>query len=438
MSSIAIVVLDTLRKDFFDEYFDWLPGLRFESAYSTSNWTGPAHASLFTGHYGSTVGVTSKSPSLSCDRQVLPEILAERGFTTRGWSANTNASTATDFDRGFEEFLGPTELQSGNRDLLNFTKFAADNQNLSRKQRYIRAVYESIVGEYETLASLWYGFNHVRGKDVKLIPDDGASVVQQRAADLNVNKNEFLFINLVEAHTPYFPPADYRDFDEAVRMAFGDAYVGVDDPDLTRRAYRSSVRYLSDVYEEIFEALIDKFDFVVTLSDHGELLGEHHDLWNHVAGIYPELTHIPLVLSGVGETGETDKLVSIIDVYSTVLDLLDVNGPTSRGRVITQSQEVTSSCLAEYRGPFQRSIRRSKKHDFDLEKYDHDLFALIEPGYYGYEDFDGWKEYGVQQRDEPREFMYDRLSEYDMESITAEAVELSDEAERRLEKLGYI
>lgn len=56
--NIALIVLDTLRKDSFDEHFDWLPGRRFENAWAPSHWTVPVHASLFTGHYPSEVGVT--------------------------------------------------------------------------------------------------------------------------------------------------------------------------------------------------------------------------------------------------------------------------------------------------------------------------------------------------------------------------------------------
>jgi len=48
-TSIALVVLDTLRKDSFDEHFDWLEGVRYDNAWSTSHWTHPAHGSLFTG-----------------------------------------------------------------------------------------------------------------------------------------------------------------------------------------------------------------------------------------------------------------------------------------------------------------------------------------------------------------------------------------------------
>ena len=80
--NVAVVVLDTLRRDRFREYFDWLPGQFYSRAFSTSHWTVPAHASLFTGKYGSELGVTAKSPSLDCDEITLPEALSAAGYRT--------------------------------------------------------------------------------------------------------------------------------------------------------------------------------------------------------------------------------------------------------------------------------------------------------------------------------------------------------------------
>jgi len=437
MTSLALVVLDTLRKDLFDEYFGWLPGYRFEAAYSTANWTGPAHASMFTGKYGSAVDVSSKSPSLSCDRPVLPELLADRGVRTRAWSANPNVSRTTSFDRGFTEFVGPSDLKTGDRNILDITEFAADHADRSRPRRYGRAVYETITGEYETLPSLWYGLRTVAGTEPRLLPDDGASVIARRLRDIEVDAEEFLYLNLMEAHTPYFPPGDYRDFDAPVRMPFGDAYFGVDDPDLARRGYRCAVRYLSDSYREIFGLLSDQYDVVITVSDHGELLGEYHDMWNHVSGIYPELTHVPLVVSGDGRSGHTDELVSLLDLFPTILRQFGVEPPPSDGREIP-GEGTEDPYLAEYRGPFQYSLDRADDYDFELTQFDRDFYALIEPGYYGYQDYDGWRALGSTDRQAPQRTLETLVTDHGMESLVRESGDIGATAESRLADLGYI
>lgn len=104
MTNIALVVLDTLRKDAFDQHFDWLPGIQFQNAWSPGAWTIPAHAALFGGAYPSELGVYAKTQSLDCDRRVLAEALSDKDYQTRAFSANANISSAFNFDRGFDAF----------------------------------------------------------------------------------------------------------------------------------------------------------------------------------------------------------------------------------------------------------------------------------------------------------------------------------------------
>ena len=63
-SSVALVVLDSVRTDYFEEHFDWLSGRYYTDAVSTSHWTIAAHASLFTGRYPGEVGVNMKDTGL--------------------------------------------------------------------------------------------------------------------------------------------------------------------------------------------------------------------------------------------------------------------------------------------------------------------------------------------------------------------------------------
>ena len=65
MTNIALVVLDTLRYDAFEEFFDWLPGVRFTNVFSPGHYTIPAHAGIFTGQYPSEVGTHAKSEDLT-------------------------------------------------------------------------------------------------------------------------------------------------------------------------------------------------------------------------------------------------------------------------------------------------------------------------------------------------------------------------------------
>lgn len=92
--NVVIIVLDTARADFFSAYgyprqttpnIDGLAaaGVRFDHAYSTSNWTVPSHASLLTGRYPSELGMDWESPLLSDASETLAEILSRHGCASR-------------------------------------------------------------------------------------------------------------------------------------------------------------------------------------------------------------------------------------------------------------------------------------------------------------------------------------------------------------------
>jgi arylsulfatase len=220
-------------------------------------------------------------------------------------------------------------------------------------------------------------------------------------------------------------------------MPFGKAYTGVDDPELVRDGYDSAVRYLSDIYQEIFSALEEDFDYIITVSDHGELLGEHHGMWNHVSGIYPELTHVPLVISGL-EKEDCDSTVSILDLYTTILELAGVDNDQDGSQILTSPRD-SRTYLAEYRGPFDRSLERAKSEELNIDEYGRNLFVLAESGYYGYQDYDGWREVSNSPRANPQNDLDEFLDRMGMRRLQVDDDgDLDDGVEDRLERLGYM
>ena len=432
-SSIALVALDTLRYDTFEEHFDWLEGLRFTNAYSTSHWTVPAHGSLFTGKYPSEIGVHSKSPSLDCPDITIAELLEKAGYTTRLWSANPNLMFWEGWSRGFDEVLEPGTLNPDHEDAIDWTAFLGDIDTHSWT-KYPKAIWHAVQADCSTFAAFKQGYRRFQRSDA----DGGATDVLARARDTNIGEQEFLFVNLMETHTPYHPPksSDGGSVNVVIGDAFSDA---VEDPELIRAAYDSSAAYLSAVYEEIFDELTDQFDYVITVSDHGEMLGED-GMWNHGYGLYKELVHVPVVVSGTDvEPRDEEATVSLLDVHRTIAELADCT-TESRGRMLLEELE-SRSFLTEFNGFLDRhrkQFERKGVRDGIFEKYDEPLYGLAaDPDYYGRQTADGFESDGSSNHDDPRTLLAESLDERDVRSVTEQESDVSDEVKDRLEKLGY-
>lgn len=445
MTNIALVVLDTLRKDYFDEHFDWLSGTRYENAWSTSHWTVPAHASLFAGKYASELGVYAGAQKLDCSEPVLAEQLNQSGYQTRAFSSNVNISPAFDFHRGFKEFEGSWRLNSLEKNVFNWDEFIVNTRG-EGPERYIKAFWKCIASDCETVPSLKRGaMLKLRdlGLDQKQM-DDGAKEALDYVRNTSFDDREFLFMNLMEAHTPYNPPSEYQTVKppelNGLRATLSDG--PRDNPDRIRQAYDDSVRYLSDIYKEIYQELYSEFDYIITLGDHGEVLGEH-DAWEHLCGIYPELTHVPLVVSGSEvETEERSDLVSLLDVYETVLKLANIESMDSRGHSLLKPHDTSKSVryLSEYHGltPRHETALSNEGVENDvIEEYNQKLFSIIDGGLCAYQLSNGeFEQVGDSKLPNPKQCLDEMKRDLDYRTSSTDG-DVSEAVKRQLEELGY-
>jgi arylsulfatase len=432
MTSVAVVVLDTVRADAFDEHFDWLDGLRFDRAYSTSHWTVPAHASLFTGRYASTVGVHGTSPTLDCDTETLAEGFSDAGYRTRAFSANAQLNQYEGWDRGFDEFVRTANLGRTDDDIFDWgAHIDATDPGLSRN---LSGLVKCFTEDVDTRRSLRYGYDLLRTESY----DGGGAAIRKRVRETDFGDEELLFVNLMEAHTPYHPPPGGSD---PVTVVVAEALAGtVSDPETIRAAYDESVRYLSAVYRDIHAELRESFDYVVTLSDHGELLGEH-DLWNHSISLHPELTRVPVVVSGDDvEPGRRSEIVNLLDVHQTVADLADVS-VSSEGRNLFETPTLREQ-FVESHGllPFHRG-------QFERNGLSEDLFEHWQTPLHGFVTTDGAYCYetepgafrcvGETAIEDPQKRLDELIAGLDRQAVTDDQPEVTDEVKHRLEELGY-
>jgi arylsulfatase A-like enzyme len=440
MTKVALVVLDTLRKDAFDSHFDWLPGVRFENAWSTSHWTAPAHASLFTGLYPEEHGVNAKSPVFSYSNTTLIERLSDNDISTRAFSTNAYASPSFNFDRGFDEFTGDYRMRC--RAGLTFDWYSLINEQDGGISRYLAGLWGCIRSD-NTIESLKNGLLIKANEEGIWSPtDSGISEAIPWAGSTSFDNDEFAFINLMEAHSPYLGlPDEYLPQFEGdvipknptVEHVFRDV-----DNELLREAYDSAVEYLSDRYRVLFDELIECFDCVITVSDHGELLGEN-GYYGHNYGLFPELTHVPIVIStGEDNRDEVKELVSLLDVHATILDLFDNDQSHSRGRsLIADERKEPDAYLTQSFGLQTRFLERID-NSLNIARFDTPLNGVATPECYGFESVDrGW----IQEEPDAdlRTEMCSIMSNIDRHPDHAEGNSEMDEGTRQhLKELGYV
>ena len=475
MSDIAVVVLDTVRADAFDRHFGWLPGSRFTHAWSTSHWTGAAHASLFTGRYPSEVGVTVHDWTLSTSVPTLAERLQTAGYNTNAFSANINVSPAYDYDRGFDSFEGTWRLALPESEIFNWFRHMEEN-DAPAAIAYADGVRQILSGEYDTKRSLQLGIKHARhAYDIGAV-DSGATAFRDYITRDGPNgthtddRPTFLFVNLMEAHQPYRVPSSHRSvkpyamgpaFEATFRTRFADpadaVAAGVNpnalaapeatlDRDHATAAYDDSVSYLADIYRDVFEKLREDFDYVITIADHGELFGTYN-VWEHGYGVYPEMLQIPLVITGPGfPTTSRDDLVSLLDVHQTILSIATGSEgndmSVSRGRDL-RTYGSSAPVRTEYHGIATMRRETLLERGYDpaaIDTVDTDYCGVVTDTAYGYETDEGFRIAGDETDVTANELksvlqsLDDQIPDNRSDSNT---VEVTAATRSQLEDLGY-
>jgi len=319
---ILLVVMDTTRADALPSSGRWATpaasrlaaeGRTFSRCFSTSCWTVPAHASLFTGRLPRGHGTTWDSPYLPAGPATLAERLAQAGWRTAGFSANPWIGTEFGFDRGFDRFV------------------EADGD-----RRPLRPWAAAFLPAWLT------------SPDLDLFEDKGGlALVSEALRNLSQADAQpvFTFLNLMEPHLPYLPPRRFRDDVAAsgwsrqqILAVNQDPLSGLtanrapagDQMEILRALYAAEIAYADSLLRRLLERLEEsgRLDntLVVVTSDHGENLGDHPPL-DHQLGLFDSLVQVPLLMRypAAVTAGSTDEsLLSLAAVPGRILQLAGV------------------------------------------------------------------------------------------------------------------
>jgi len=350
---VVFVVLDSLRTDHVSTYGydrETTPALdrfaagatRYDSAFVPAPWTLPSHCSLFTGRapseHGVTNGFSDRRPALPADERTVAETLAERGYRTAAFSNNPWVGQLSGLDRGFDHVVEWDLAVSRNgvderrRDAL-YSRLHSVLGRVTRQPLVLlkrRFFTENLV----TRARRWL--------------DNGPGPT-------------FTFLNLMEAHSPYYPPdwafedlglsapgpLEARSLNtKLLANVLGKRDLSTDERRRVHDFLDASVRYQDHEFDRLLDGLRERDRFegalVVAAADHGKTLGE----FDRDAAVPHYLrdinVRVPLLVKRPGQTTAetvTDP-VELADLFDLLVEPADAHGepelPTDDGFALVE------------------------------------------------------------------------------------------------------
>ena len=315
--SVLLVSIDTLRADHLGCYgyprntsprLDALArdGVLFESHISSSSWTLPAHAALFTSVPDSVHGcVDVSATALAPEFTTLAERFRAAGYSTAGFYAGPYLHPAFGLAQGFETYeacaAGLGKLDGG-------------------------------------AAAEWGADRDVMRQSHSGVTND---VVYARArAWLEEARGEpfFCFVHFWDVHFDFVPPAPYdRLFDpdyegdvDGVGFFFNERIlegrISERDREHLIALYDGEVRWTDEHLGKLLDDLegwgLGEATVVAVTSDHGTELWDRGSV-GHRSTLFDELIHVPLVLRGPGLPSgvRVEAQTRAIDVAPTLLQL---------------------------------------------------------------------------------------------------------------------
>ena len=325
-----------------------LGGTRFRKMYSGSPTCLPARASLYTGLAPRTHGRIGYQDELPWP---YPTTLA-RTFTQAGYQTQAIGKLHVYPERDRMGFEAVT-LHSALGIRRSATRRGADPERVDDYVAWVRArLGPSFTGHdhgldsNSTVARPWDKPEHVHYTN--FVVEEGLEFLRRRDPTVPF----FLFLGFNAPHPPYDPPAWafdlYRDaempdppmgdwrgaYDDFRVDGLHNAFVTDLDERWHRRAragYYGHMTHIDLQLNRFLEALdqhaLREETYVVFLSDHGELMGDHGLFRKGLP--YEGSTRVPLIATGpdVVAGGVRDELIELRDVMPTLLDLAGVAVP---------------------------------------------------------------------------------------------------------------
>lgn len=281
-------------------------GVRFEQAFASAPYTLASIPSLLTGSEPYQHNLVDKQAVLPDEEVTLAEHLGAHGFSTFGLTTNLNGSELFGLDAGFQHFENLLVGPSG--------------QLPAREQDY-------------------------RIVKANVCVDRCLDWIDGGALD---NGPAFLYLHILEPHTPYTPPEPYfsRFLPEGYDgpLASGETRplldarhgkLALDDSDraAAQALYDANLAYADAQVGRLLDGLAARGvleNFLIQLvSDHGEAFWQH-GIWGHNDQLYDEMLHVPWIVRFPGGARAGTLVphpVALIDLVPNTCRWLGLEAP---------------------------------------------------------------------------------------------------------------
>jgi arylsulfatase A-like enzyme len=362
----------------------------YQNAISSTYWTMPSVASLFTGMYTSGHGLVTDGDQLDEMLPSLPTILQNEGYRSAAFVRNVYVSEYSGLNKGFDEFYCTFKLDYLKKIAAKFAR-----KSLGRAQP---PGINNVDPSFDEIDDNSNRLPNIAAKLIDILSDAGGRRFVRdfkRWLPAEQGRPFFAYFHFLETHSPYRAPLKYAfnflTLRENIKKLFvnhnhlkfltdQDA-MNADDFDLLIGAYDNAIRYLDALVAQIIHQL-KKYRYyddtmIILLSDHGDNIGDH-GLMFHYWCLYDTLIKIPLMIKYpriTAPTGEIDRIAQNVDILPTILGILDKNDRRytkhlqgndllQEGGEYRRPPEIAISELVKPFGPDRRMLRdRFKQYD---------------------------------------------------------------------------
>ncbi len=330
--NIILITVDTVRADHLGIYeyerdtspnIDRLAtqGTMFKYNFAAAPSTTPSHATIMTGLYPQTHGVTASGYKIG-NVDTIASILSKQGYETAAFaSASTVKSYITNLNSGF--------------DVYNEQFYLLEGYALQPPVRII----------LQKLGLIRYEASQRR-----------ADLVNKAAfewLETHKNKRFFAWIHYFDAHAPYDPPVPYDKLftdpnykggvrkEDTLNLEMENIKnkktISKEDHDYIVGLYDGEIKYMDyhigQLLKKLDEMKLTDKTTIILVSDHGEEFGEHDPTYYwHGKYVYDTSMRVPFIIKGpeiaAGKIIDSD-VVENIDIAPTILDYLGISTSTN-------------------------------------------------------------------------------------------------------------